>query len=362
MKRTFLTDDARILEILREARLPVFKLTSENMPDLRDGEVIVIGKPGEAKAGALTLASRGVSEFRLSYAEAEAGKSVLDLVKAPKHLFWDDARSLLDVKDEADFPVYESGYPFLDPNLKWRIPELCVAGGPYGSGKSIFIQALAARFIAMYGDLMNTSALLCSWEDMPSELKRAQKNHADGLGLVPEDFLRRMHYVARDPDDSRLIAWYDNLVRYYHARFNTKFFVLDPWNEFDHVKQFHQSETEYVGEMMKAFRRLVNKLQIILIIVTHVSAKYIKQDGSIEPFRIAHAFGSGNFANKMDRGICIARTKSFGGDHTVVRFDKCKVERLMGRKGTVGMTYDDASFSFRFDAHATECVRDLWKN
>src|SRR5208337_4990013 len=116
-----------------------------------------IGRAGDAKNGALALASRGIPESRLSYADVETGKSVLDLVKAPKHLHWDDARSLLEVTDEADFPVYESGFPFLDPNLKWRIPELCVAGGPYGSGKSIFAQALAARFVAMHGDSMNTS-------------------------------------------------------------------------------------------------------------------------------------------------------------------------------------------------------------
>jgi hypothetical protein len=114
--------------------------------------------------------------------------------------------------------------------------------------------------------------------------------------------------------------------------------------------------------MMKAFRRLVNKLGIILVVVTHVAAKNVKQDGSIEPFRIAQAFGSVNFANKADRGICVVRTKSLGGDHTVIRFDKSKIERRMGKKGTVGMRYDDTKFAFEYDSHATSEVRDLWKN
>jgi DNA replication protein DnaC len=200
MNRIFLTDDQRTLETLREMRLPAHKLSGEIMPDLRDIEVIVVGKNGDAKKSALGLASRGIAEHRLSYIETASGIALSNLVKNPKHLHWDDARSLLEVEDEDDFEVYESGFGFLDPNLMWRMPELCIVAGPYGSGKSLVAQVLAARFMAFHGDKLNTSALLCSWEDLASEMKRGVSNHAKGLGMYPNELLSRMHYVARPAD------------------------------------------------------------------------------------------------------------------------------------------------------------------
>jgi AAA domain len=250
---------------------------------------------------------------------------------------------LAEAPEEKDFATHLSGYPFLDPNLKWRIPELDVFAGPYGSGKSLLAQLLAFRFTATIG----SASLLCSWEDEPAELRRNLALHALAHGDDPADLLSRVHYVRRNPDDDRLIAWYADLVRYHNARYGTRFFVLDPWNEIDHVKDSRQSETDYVRDMMKEFRRLVNKLGIILIVVTHVPAKMIRGNGEIEPFRLAQAFGSVNFANKVDRGICVLRTKSLGGEHMILRFDKSKIERKMGRKGTTALVFDDEAHTLR---------------
>jgi twinkle protein len=177
--------------------------------------------------------------------------------------------------------------------------------------------------------------------------------------------LNAMHYVCRPPGEDRLIPWYMDLVRYYVRAFNTRFFVLDPWSEFDHVKPTSQSETDYVRDMMKLFRRLVDELQIILLVVTHVPAKYVGGDGTVEAFRIAHAHGSSQFGNKADRGICVVRTRVFDSDrgHLIIRFDKAKIERRMGRKGTVALKYDENNHTITYDASVTneKAVRDMWK-
>jgi hypothetical protein len=44
-------------------------------------------------------------------------------------------------------------------------------------------------------------------------------------------------------------------------------------------------------------------LGIILIVVTHVSAKSYDGTGKIKPFRVTNAAGSVHFGNKADRGI-----------------------------------------------------------
>jgi hypothetical protein len=361
----YLSDDRRVLEILQAAQLSGHLLTSETLPDLRNRNVVVLAPSGKALAFARALTSRGVPDFRIKYAEVEQADSVLSLIKRPKHLYWSDARPLSEAPDDPNFEVYESGFPFLDPNLRWRASELAIIAGAYGSGKSTLAQLLGTRFIACHGRKLGCSALFCSWEDLASEMRRSIQAHAAHHGSDAKWLLDAIHYVCRPASEDRLIPWYMDLVRFYVRAYNTRFFLLDPWSEFDHVKPASQSETDYVRDMMKLFRRLVDELQIILLVVTHVPAKYAAGNGTVEPFRIAHAHGSSQFGNKADRGLCVVRTKSFDSDrgHLLVRFDKVKIERRMGRKGTVALKYDEDNHTITYDATVTneKAVREMWK-
>ena len=268
MTAVYLSDNRRFLEVMRAEKLAAYPLTSETLPDLRHGEVVVIGAPGKAQEAALALKARGVADYRLKYVEAVHADILTTLIKRPKHLYWTDARPLSEAPDEANFEVYDSGFPFLDPNLKWRASELAVMAGAYGSGKSTLAQLLATRFIAVHGKKTGWTALMCSWEDLASEMRRNAEAHAHFHKVEPKWLTNALHYVCRPPSEDRLIAWYMDLVRYYVSAFNTRFFVLDPWSEFDHVKPASQSETDYVRDMMKEFRRLVDELQIILLVAT----------------------------------------------------------------------------------------------
>jgi hypothetical protein len=145
----------------------------------------------------------------------------------------------------------------------------------------------------------------------------------------------RIGWTQRHPDEDRLIDWYCELVehRCRSKRHAARFFIFDPFNEHDATRAPNQTETQYVGEMMKKFRKMVDRLGIILIVVTHVSAKSYDESGAIKPFRVANASGSVQFGNKADRGICILRTNALGEkasldaeDHMVLHFDKFKDE------------------------------------
>jgi twinkle protein len=330
---------------------------------LGDAEIVVVGLGSHAKDEALGLVSRGIAAARLSYIDL-GEEDVAERLKNPKHLFWDDVVTLAELPEEKDFQVYKSGLDFLDKNLgwRWRLPELVVMAGAYGSGKSTVAQNLAAAFVHGAGRELGSGAMLCSWEDNAAEVRRNFSAFGDGVGAM--DLLNRVSYVRRHPDEDRLIAWYMDLVAYHKERYGTRFFVLDPWNEMDHQKDNRQSETDYVRDMMKAFRRMVDKLQIILIVATHVPAKIIKGNGDIEPFKIGHAFGSVQFANKADRGICVVRTKKFDktNGHTIIRLDKSKIERRMGRKGTVAVRLEDRFFRFEFDGNVTNEIKEVWKD
>lgn len=366
MTRTWLAlgdlDRNYLLEVSEAAWL----FSEAEQADLTASEIIVVGKAAEAKDKALSLMARGIDASRLSYVDLMPGDDFYARIGNPKHLFWDDVVPISALNSEEDFKVYPSGLGFLDKNLAWgwRVPELVILCGPYGCGKSTLGQVLATSFVnhPESGRALNSGAMLCSWEDLESEVSRNVRNFASANDAP--DMVDKIHFVRRRASEERLVAWYMDLVRYHKRRYGTRFFFLDPWNEMDHKRDPRQLETDYVKDIMRLFRDLVDEEQIILIIATHIPGKFIRGDGSIEPFKIGHAFGSSNFGNKADRGICLARTKKFDprNGHAIIRLDKAKVERKMGRKGTVAARLDADRFSLDYDGNATMAVQDIWKD
>lgn len=367
MKKLWLVTDKNSLETLTQAGQDVFMFDDVGtVPGdmLSEREVIVIGREAEAKDKAFSLKSRGIADTRLSYIDLSQGDNLWDRLDRPKHLFWDDVCTLDELPPEPEGKYYPTGFGYLEKNLnwRWRLPEVVVMAGAYGCGKSTMLQMLAAGWTNGAGRQVGGGAMLCSWEDASDEVKRNMA--AFGRSVGAKDIGSLVSFVRRHPDDERLVAWYMDLVRYHRDRFGTRFFGLDPWNEMDHVKDSRQLETDYVRDMMKAFRRLADKLKIILVIATHVPAKNIKGDGSIEPFKIAQAFGSVQFANKADRGLCVVRTKKFNkvDGHTILRLDKAKIERTMGKRGTIALRLDTERFQFDYDGYVTTEVSEVWKD
>lgn len=365
MNRTWIALDAEIVAQLRDVSENAWHIEQVESSDLSAKEIILIGYGSEPKDSAMGLLSRGLEATRISYVDLQKGDDLYQRIGAPKHLFWDDVVPVSQIEDE-DFETYPSGIPFLDKNLqwRWRLPELVVMCGPYGCGKSTIGQILAANFVheQQTGRQLETGAMLCSWEDLASEVKRNMSAFAKARNAP--DIMDRMHFVRRRSSEDRLVSWYMDLVRYHRSRYGTRFFFLDPWNEMDHQIEAGKRETDYVKDIMRAFRDLVDDLQIIVVIATHIPGKFLKGDGGVEPFRIGHAFGSSNFGNKADRGICVARTKAYDKTygHAIIRHDKSKVERKMGKKGTVAARLNTERFELEYDGFATSEAQDIWRD
>lgn len=364
MKRVWLTiDDADYANLL-EVNETVWRLADVENANLSADEIIVIGAGECAKDRAMDLVSRGVDDAKLSYVDLAKGDDFFARIGKPKHLFWDDVVSIADLDVEEDFPVYPSGIDFLDKNLGWgwRIPELGVLCGPYGCGKSTFGQILALNFVHNAGRQFGSGAMLCSWEDMGEEVKRNVMNFT--RTHQARDLPGKVHFVRRKASSERLMSWYISLVRYHRRRFGTRFFYLDPWNEMDHKPGPKQLETDYVKDIMREMRDVVEEEQIIQLIATHIPGKYMRGDGSIEPFKVGNAFGSSNFGNKTDRGLCLVRTKAYEPlrGHSIIRLDKGKVERKMGKRGTVAAWLDSEKFCLNYDGMVTSEVQGIWKD
>jgi hypothetical protein len=289
-------------------------------------------------------------------------------------------RSLEDASDDSQDRVrIPSGLPFLDHHLRWRRNEVCVITGPYGCGKSLLVDILAIKWAlgdgGKYADdsEREVPAWLCTWEDDPVEQKDQIYRHICHGVKDPDKYqieharalARRIYHTHPKFTRTRDLEWYLETVRMMHEDYGTNFFVLDPWSEFDHLRYSHENETEYCKRIMKELNKLSIELGVIFNVVTHLPKSKYSEDGSIKPFRVADAMGSVQFGSSASRGICVLRAKvrkhlDDDRDYLVVHFDKIKIERNMGRKGTIALRYHEDRHALEHCPDASRIAGEMW--
>lgn len=289
-------------------------------------------------------------------------------------------RSLEDAHDDPNDRIrIPSGLPGLDCHLKWRKNEVCVITGPYGCGKSLLLHILAIRWAMGDGGLYpdgserEVPAWLCTWEDDPIEQKENLYRHICHGVKEPDKYqiekaraiAKRIYHTHPKFTRTRNLDWYLNMVRELNEDYGTNFFVLDPWSEFDHERYNHENETEYCKRIMRELNKLSIELGVIFIVVTHIPKAKYSEDGSIKPFRTADAMGSVQFGSSASRGICCLRApvmadKGDPRDYLIVHFDKVKIERNMGRKGTIALLYHEDRHALEKHEEASTAASEKW--
>jgi hypothetical protein len=378
---TFIATDPADADILRRLGASVWHV-SELHPGAADGDVVLIAR-GDGRDLLMSMNLGATGRFLDLDADASLEALIqghpepLGLLDEMAHdIFWHEERPLGAWPVPAQPEAQPCGFPFLQPYLRWVRPELGTIVGPYASAKSTLSRLLGYRWADTVGRNQNARVSIVAWEDKLHTIKRevmryslggdvATLNSAQAKRLA--DMEQRIGWTQRHPDDARLIQWYCELVEHRAKHDGVRFFIFDPFNEHDSTRAPNQTETEYVREMMIKFRRLAHGLGIILIVVTHVSARSYDETGKIKPFRIANASGSVQFGNKCDRGICILRTGALSAasmtgasEHMVLHFDKCKDEEVMGRRGTIACVFDPRRMTLELDEGATAEARKLW--
>ncbi len=321
MKRLWVATDADTLASLRGAGKEAMALDA--FTDPQDVEIVLVG-PG-AKEAMFALRAHGVPAERLSW----FGDGRI------KHFHWDNHRPLSHFSEPREFKYLPCGISGMTNVVQWRLPEVGVVAGPFGCGKTLFVTVLAQDFVRQSG----LPALLTCWEDEEDEIRAGVQKYRDTAanfrpdeGALRDKFLDMIHVTAVDEDRNRRISEHFERVQYYAKRFGTKFFVLDPWNEFDHERHSKQTEGDYVINVLTTAKRMAAELKIIMLFTTHVSAEFISPTGDIKPFRLSNAFGSSQFGNQAHRGFCVVRSKKWGEQsHMVVRHDKAKQEHMFAR-------------------------------
>jgi hypothetical protein len=299
---------------------------------------------------------------------------VREIIRNSKSLYDDEAHPFTDVHKPENVPSYRTGWAFLEPYIRWTTPEFGVFCGPYAGGKSALAQMLACDWADVAGRAMSSIASICAWEDAGWRVKRnierfavSRENDDPRYGAARriKDLLQTTWRITRRPGELRDIGWYLQRCELLVKRQNCRFFVFDPWNEHDEVRDRNDNETQYVNKMLRELREFTAVHNVIMIVVTHIAGKSYDEEGGIRPFRVAQAHGSSHFGKKCDRGLCVARTRTLsssrGENRMIIRFDKAKDEESMGKIDDIAVKCDPYTMNMSLDLHCSDEIRKAWR-
>jgi hypothetical protein len=332
-------------------------------------------KGGLCKPYEISTGSTETYQDLTQVAERGGLDAVRSIIRQAKSLFDDEVHPFSRVSKPALIATWNTGYRFLDPYLRWCADgEFGCFAGPYAGGKSALGQILAFDFADVAGRENGATASICAWEDAGWRIKRNLERFAEsredfmpkkGPSYRINDLLGRVHRITSIPGNLRTIDWYMERCEVLIHRENCKFFVFDPWNQHDEERSRFDTETQYVNKMLRQMKEFVDVHKVIMIVITHVSAKSYSDEGQVKPFRIAQAHGSSHFGKMADRGVCIARSRLFdsanGEDRMMVRFDKAKDEETMGKIDNLVLKYHRDRMDIEVDAECTDEMREEWR-
>ncbi|MCO5581822.1 hypothetical protein L7F22_035711 [Adiantum nelumboides] len=247
-----------------------------------------------------------------------------------------------------------TGWRCLDSFYKVVPGELTLVTGVPGSGKSEWIDALAVNLAESKGWTFG----LCSMENKVREhARKLMEKHwkkpffdafyAGGKQrMSPEElelgkqWINDYFYLIRCEDhELPSVDWVLKLARAAVMRHGIRGLVIDPYNELDHQRCSHQTETEYVSKMLTKIKRFAQHYGCHVWFVAHPRQLQSWLGDAPSLYDVS---GSAHFINKCDNGIIIHRNRDSSKgplDRVQVLVKKAR-NKVSGALGDAYLTYD----------------------
>ena len=123
--------------------------------------------------------------------------------------------------------------------------------------------------------------------------------------------------------------------------------LIDPFNELESARPQHQTETEYIGDVLRRIKAFARKRGVHVFVVVHPAKQYRARDGSMPEMSLYDIAGSAHFYNKCDAGLIVYRTEN------TIRIVVAKVRfREIGCRGETYVVYDSVTGCYyNMDSH-----------
>ncbi|KAL0032240.1 hypothetical protein WJX79_000205 [Trebouxia sp. C0005] len=250
-----------------------------------------------------------------------------------------------------------TGWQSLDEVYRVVPGELTIITGVPNSGKSEWIDALMVNLADRFGWRFG----LCSMEkkvtDHARQLmeKHLRKPFFDGgyAGSTPrmtaDDLGEGIAWVddrffpIRYEDEALpSVDWVLNVAKAAVLRYGIRGLLVDPYNELDHQRPSHMSETEYVSQMLTKIKRFAQHHDVHVWFVAHPRQL---RDWKGQPPTMYDISGSAHFINKADNGLVIHRNRDpqAGPMNEVQIFVRKVRNKAAGTIGDCKLEYDRAT-------------------
>ncbi|CAK0787500.1 hypothetical protein CVIRNUC_010720 [Coccomyxa viridis] len=273
--------------------------------------------------------------------------------------FLDEIWTLYDNEDTAGHAV-STGWLEVDRYYRVVPGELSIVTGVPNSGKSEWIDALICNLAQQHG----WSFALCSMEKKvkdharqllekfvgrpfldPQQARYGEEGSRMGAGDVEKGLAwldDRFHVIRYEDDELPSVDWVLDLARAAVLRYGIRGLVIDPYNELDHQRPLHMTETEYVSQMLTKIKRFAQHNDVHVWFVAHPRQL---QGWRGDPPNLYDISGSAHFINKADNGIVIHRNRD--PDKGALKHVKVLVRKVRNKAaGTIGdctLEYDRAT-------------------
>lgn len=257
-----------------------------------------------------------------------------------------------DIVDLWNKPIAGGEYPGTDNLAKFykpRVGEITVVTGIPSMGKSQWLDWLAVQMARNLG----WQFAMCSPEHLPIQRHASQliscyvgkpftdgiHERVDALELSAAIDWLKQHFVWLLPDEDMSIANVLELTRIEVFRRGIKGLIIDPWNEFDHIRPRGMTLTEYVGRTLIQIRKFARRHQIHIWVAAHPRILTKDKNGNYPIPTLYDISDSAHWYNKCDMGIAIHRDKLDEKKPVEVHVQKVRF-RENGHVGLCEMYFD----------------------
>jgi twinkle protein len=260
-------------------------------------------------------------------------------------------RDIDQLYDEGQKPGLSTGWRNLDEFYTVRPGELTIVTGIPNSGKSNWLDSLLVNLSKEH----TWSFAVFSPENQPianhvSRLMEKYSKQPFRPGPTPRMSREQMHnwrewidfhfsFILPDDGDEWTLEHVLKSAAALVRRKGIRGIVIDPWNELEHQRPEHLTETEYTGQCLKRIRQFARKHQVHVWVVAHPAKMYRDKEGKYPVPTLYDINGSAHFRNKADNGIVVWRNLGETDDPVEVHIQKIRF-REVGKLGVVKFKYD----------------------
>jgi twinkle protein len=250
-----------------------------------------------------------------------------------------------------------TGWRSLDNLITFRPGQVTVVSGSPGSGKSEVLDsmtiALASQDDAWFFGVFSPENYPIDQHLAKYAEKWIGKPFYDGPEpRMTERELEAFHAWAEDriafvnPDEVRNLDDLLGAAKAMVTRYGMRGFVIDPWNQIEHLRPHGMTETDYIGESLSRIQWFARTNDVHVFIVVHPRIMRRNADGStpeVTPYDLA---GSANWFNKSDNIVTVERNREDSAEPVLVYVRKIRFREL-GKLGMAELTFIPSTGSYR---------------